>query len=102
MPEVLLLYFKGCPNVEVARENIKTALRRAGLTPVWKEIDLEDDATSQSLRGFPSPTVLVKGVCVKTGRSTPPGGAGSCSVDGAPEVEDILKGLERAITNERG
>ena len=96
MPEVLLLYFKGCPNVEKARENIRTALEMAGLPPVWREIDMEDEATPQSLRGFPSPTVLVDGVCVKTGRSTPPGGAGSCMVGGAPEVEDILKALERA------
>ena len=96
MPEVLLLYFKGCPNVEKARENIKTALERASLPLNWKEIDMEDEAAPQSLRGFPSPTVLVDGVCVRTGRSVPPAKAGSCSVDGAPEVEGILKGLERA------
>ena len=96
MPEVLLLYFKGCPNVEVARGNIKTALKRAGLPPRWREVDMEDKTAPKSLRGFPSPTVLVDGVCVKTGRSTPLGGAGSCMVGGAPEVEDILKALERA------
>ncbi len=96
MPEVLLLYFRGCPNVEEARGNIKTALKRAGLPRSWREIDMEDKAAPQSLRGFPSPTVLVDGVCVRTGRSMPPAKAGSCSVDGAPEVEEILKGLERA------
>jgi len=93
-PEVILLYFQGCPEIEKARENLREAFQRVGLPPSWKEIDMEDTSTPQPLQGFPSPTVLVNGFDVETGKRESPG-IMACRTRGAPSVECIIRGLTK-------
>ena len=59
---VALLNFKGCPNVDQARENLRAAFQRIGRPAEWEEVDLESSNCPESWRGFPSPTVLVEGL----------------------------------------
>ncbi len=103
---IYLLYFKGCPNSDKARENIESALGQAGLERTgWlehvslEEVDVSMASTPDEWKGFPSPTVLVNGVNIEDGRTRPPdtvgaGGTGSCRLGGAPAIETILKGLK--------
>lgn len=91
---VHLLYFEGCPNVVFARENVRRALSRAGLPPLWAEIDLRSEACPPRWRGFPSPTVLADGADV-VGGAVSCSGAGSCRFDGAPGAEKIVAALAR-------
>lgn len=95
---VQLLSFPGCPNAEVARRNLLEAFRRVGLRPAWEDVNLDDEATPASLRGYGSPAVLVKGKDV-SGKE--PDGAGiSCRLylgtSGAPSVEAIARSLRSA------
>ncbi len=94
-PKVHLLYFKGCPNVEKARENLGKALSRARL-PLneWEEVDIENPETFKGWKGFPSPTVLVNEVNIENGGKYAEG-TGSCRLGGAPPVETIFKGLKQ-------
>jgi len=90
---VELVYFEGCPNVERARSNLRTALVIAGQPPVWKEWEGGDPAAPPEVRHLPSPTVLVDGRDV-TGEDA--GGAGaSCRALGAPSVELIRAALSQ-------
>ncbi|HHL40873.1 MAG TPA: hypothetical protein ENJ37_10235 [Deltaproteobacteria bacterium] len=92
-PEVVLLYFEGCPNVKEARKNIEEALLTAGVAALWKEADLQSPATPEAWRGFPSPTVLVEGREVGTGRKECRG-TPSCRMAGAPSADKIVAALE--------
>ena len=93
--KVHLLYFKGCPNVEQGRENLRKAIAASEL-PLddWEEVDTENPETDKVWRRFPFPTVLINGVNIEDGESHREG-TGSCRMGGAPPVETILKGLER-------
>ena len=95
-PKIDLLYFKGCPNVEEARENITKALKSLSLPEEWNEIDVEDPKTNVNLKGFPSPTILISGVDVETGLSKTEG-TQSCQVTGAPSVQKIREKLLSAV-----
>lgn len=92
--QVHLLYFKGCPNVNQARENLKSAFAQADLNPGWDEVNLEDPGAPVIWRGFPSPTVLVDGRDIVTGAQSA-SGAGACRVGGAPDTGLILRNLPR-------
>lgn len=82
-----LVYFDGCPNVQQARENLRTALEAAGATPHWDEWDLMSEATPEGYRRHGSPTVLVDGRDV-TGDGTA-AGAMACRSEGAPSASAI-------------
>lgn len=78
MSEIKLLYFKGCPNVEKMRQN----LRRAGIS--FDEICHEDLSPNDPLRKYSSPALL-KGNQVIFGSLTEGGG---CSLE-IPSVEKL-------------
>ncbi|HKJ93361.1 MAG TPA: glutathione S-transferase N-terminal domain-containing protein [Longimicrobiales bacterium] len=86
-----LIYFEGCPNVERARANLRTALDAAGLDAPVEEWDRDAPEAPAYARGYPSPTVLVDGrdVSGDAGESD----SASCRVLGAPGVDDILAAL---------
>ena len=86
-----LVYFEGCPNVERARENMRAALREAGLQTDWAEWDLSSKATPERYRRHGSPTVLVDGEDVTGGAADAV--AMACRADGAPSVAAILDRL---------
>jgi hypothetical protein len=88
---VELVYFDGCPNVERARANLRSALEMAGQAPVWKEWEGGDPAAPPGVRHLPSPTVLVDGRDV-TGEEVAGTGA-SCRAAGAPSVAVIRAAL---------
>lgn len=91
---VQLLYFDGCPNVELARENVRKAFGLSRLEPEWREVDLRSPDCPASLRGFPSPSVLVDGREVGTGR-TEAGSPASCRLGGLPSADQIARALRR-------
>ncbi|MDE2312689.1 MAG: DUF2703 domain-containing protein [Elusimicrobia bacterium] len=100
--KIHLLYFKGCPNVEQARKNLRMALSHAGLAPTWKEIDVQSKKTPRAWRGFPSPTILINGREINTGAATVRG-ATACRFGGAPSIPQIMAVLRangRIIKND--
>lgn len=101
MKTVELVYFKGCPHVEDAREQLLRAIAEAGLDKKWTEWDRDDPSCPASLKGFGSPTILVDGKDV-TG-AAPTGDGASCRsyidehghVSGAPPLSSILAALKK-------
>ena len=61
MARVVLLYDLDCPNVPLARTNLRQALAQAGMPAEWSEVDRAAADTPAEWRGFGSPTVLVDG-----------------------------------------
>ncbi len=103
---VCLLAFQGCPNAAQARRVLKEAFHRIALEPLWDEVDLNSSECPAERRGFPSPTILVDGADVSSGRTTFPG-MPSCRVGEAPGVEAVVSKLQSAaspsrITRRRG
>lgn len=101
MKTVELVYFKGCPHVEEAREQLHRALSQAGIDKKWTEWDRDDPACPTRLKGYGSPTILVDGEDV-TGAA--PAGDGACCrsyideggrVAGAPPLGLILTALKK-------
>lgn len=88
---IALVYFEGCPNAELARENLRAALREAGRQSDWSEWDLSSEATPERYRRHGSPTVLVDGEDVTGGG--PDAVAMACRADGAPSAATILSRL---------
>ena len=72
MPKVELVYFDGCPNVEQARE----AIRTAGAS--FEEVKQNPLLGDNPYRGYSSPSVLVDGRLV----------AGSCNGAAACSITD--------------
>jgi hypothetical protein len=58
---VQLLSFDDCPNVVATRESLRAAMASAGIRATIEEIDLSSPKTSEQLRAWGSPTVLVNG-----------------------------------------
>ena len=95
---VELLYFKGCPNISMARKSLKEASTKADIPAQWDEIDLNEPNTPKELKGYGSPTILVDG---KDVTGTVPRGKPSCrtyytangGITGAPDVEIIVKAI---------
>ena len=56
-----LLFFDGCPNVSLARDNLRSAVQWEGKDTAWTEWDLFADSTPKHLRQYGSPTVLIGG-----------------------------------------
>ena len=90
LPVVELIYFKGCPNVESARANLRTALSEKGLTPEWREWDQTDDSAPARVKQYGSPTVLVDDEDVTGAESV---AAMACTASGAPSADQILRAL---------
>ena len=96
---VQFLAFSGCPLADPARENLKKALADCGMNN-FEEVDILDPASSEDLRGWGSPTILVNGMDV-TG--LPKGNSVSCRVypfqGGVPDVQSIVAWL-KAVTEQ--
>jgi len=90
---ITLIYFKGCPNVEEARKNVREFLGESSITDkTWDEVDTLDPLCPSKWRGFASPTVLINGYDVVSG-STTSDGSGACSLAGAPDVKTLREGF---------
>ena len=61
LPLVELVFFDGCPYVDVARVRIRSALDAISNIAVYREWSDDDPAAPGYVRGLPSPTVLVDG-----------------------------------------
>lgn len=96
-PTVELIYFDGCPHVELARANVQQALAAAGLPTRWAEWRQGDSRAPEYVARYGSPTVLVNGRDV-SGASAAAAGA-ACRADGAPSVEMIQQTLEGLRTS---
>jgi hypothetical protein len=60
-PEITLLYDKDCPNVDLARDNLRRAMDALSLPAEWQEVDIADIRTPRRLKVLGSPAVLVNG-----------------------------------------
>jgi mercuric ion transport protein len=95
-----LIYFEGCPNVDVARESLRKACSALGVKADWKEWDQNDDNIPDHAKDFGSPSILVDGKDIA-------GGPGDCCQqktcriykDGqnAPNVEIIKSALQQGL-----
>lgn len=93
-PQVQLIYFTGCPNVDAARAAVRAALDAAGVATHVEEVDVGRPDAPAWAQGWGSPTILVDGRDVTgAGRA----GAAACRLyrGGAPEVASIRRALER-------
>ncbi|MBI5875157.1 MAG: hypothetical protein HZB81_04825 [Deltaproteobacteria bacterium] len=101
--KVELLYFKGCPNISLARKNLNEAFGKIGIPAQWDEVDLNDPNTPKELKGYGSPTILVDGKDVTgivAGRKSI-----SCrtyynakgEISGAPDAEIIVKAILESV-----
>ena len=93
---VELIYFKGCPRVEEARQALRAALAAMGFTPEWDEWDQESPEAPARVQGYGSPTVLIGGQDVRRG-GTGVGGR-ACRADGPPSIEEIRRSLAEEMT----
>ncbi len=61
-PEIELVYFHGCAQVETARAALKRALEAAGLPTEWREWDQEAEHAPEWIQAYASPTLLIDGL----------------------------------------
>ena len=89
--KVQLIFFTGCPHVELARD----LLRRAGVP--FEDVDTSSPSSPADLRNWGSPTILVDGRDVAGGL---PGGGSACRIyeGGAaiPTETQLRRALSRA------
>ena len=85
-----LVFFEGCPHVDLAREALRTALDATGLAPRRVEWDQLNAATPDRLQLYGSPTTLIGGVDVTGAASTH---GRTCRADSIPTVDTIAKAL---------
>lgn len=91
-PDVELVYFVGCPNVDTARARLRSVLPGGE----WRERNLADAATPDRYRRFGSPTILVDGRDVARSvepTEGKPASALACKVGGAPTRAQIRAAL---------
>ncbi len=108
MPKVYLVYFKDCPNIELARRRLLLAFSQARVEATnWEEWDCDDPSAPDLVRGYGSPTILVDGKDVAG--ALPAEGRPCCRVyqdgnsefSGAPSVSQIVSALEDAVPTDR-
>lgn len=93
--KIEMIYFKGCPNVGKARENLKKALDDSGAPAEWAEWEQSDNNAPDYAQQYGSPTILVNGKDIM-------GGPGDCCAPdscriyegGAPSVEMIKSAIK--------
>lgn len=103
MTTVELIYFRDCPNVELARERLMRGFAKAGVIPKWREWERNEPASPDYARAYGSPTILVNGRDV-AGVEPTDDNAGACRVysrpdagfDGAPGIDAIAAALREA------
>lgn len=95
-----LIYDGDCPNVEAAREQLKSALTKAGFKTRWQEWVRSDAASPDYVKKYGSPTILIDG---KDVAGALPGDGKSCrvysdsngSLSGVPSPEAIASVLSK-------
>ncbi len=87
-----LVFFDGCPNVDLARDNLRSALQWEGNDTTWTEWDLFADSTPKHLRQHGSPTILIDGRDVTDNPAG--GGDTACRLDGVPSAALIMGKLK--------
>jgi hypothetical protein len=97
--DVLVQYFDGCPNWELARDRLGVALDKEKASIRFEKIDTFEKAEAASFRG--SPTILLDGVDPFANPDDPVGLA--CRVysteeghEGAPSVSQLQTALRSA------
>ena len=99
-PIVQFLSFPGCPLETKARAELEKALTECGLAQ-YEEIDVMAEETTEDMKRWGSPTILVDGLDV-TGHQG--GDEIGCRVyhgdKGVPDAESIADFLRRRIHNE--
>ena len=90
--DVVVQYFDGCPNWEVARDRINVVLGEEAASVRFEKVDTFEKAESVGFRG--SPTILIDGVDPFADSDAPIGLA--CRIyttelghDGAPSVTQL-------------
>lgn len=66
--KITFLYFDGCPNSEPTLENLKTALAELNLNAELFQIDVRDPQQAASIGFLGSPSILVDGRDLETGK----------------------------------
>ena len=94
-----LVFFAGCPHVELARAALREALVSRGLPPQWTEWDQHESGAPDRVRGYGSPTILVAGRDVTGARRAAEGSA--CRADGIPSPATIRTALAQDFSEER-
>lgn len=61
MPSIEFIYDLDCPNIDGARQALRSALHLSGLTEQWREWNRADSAAPDHVRQYGSPTILVNG-----------------------------------------
>lgn len=89
---VELVYFTGCPNVDDARSNLRSAFTQLGRVPEWREWNLDDTDTPDRVRGFASPAILIRGAHLFGDRPMDPE-ARACSALGPPPAGAIVEAI---------
>src|SRR5258708_39413641 len=65
--KVEVLYFKGCPNHELAVEQVRMALRSEGLPILVNEVEITDPPMAQRVGFLGSPSIRIDGIDVEPG-----------------------------------
>jgi mercuric ion transport protein len=82
MLRVDLIYAADCPNVALARGNLRLALKQLGLQLRWNEHVIGTATAPRHVRGYGSPTLLIDGQDVA---GLVPTGEASCRIYASPE-----------------
>lgn len=102
--KIELLYVEGCPNLDLARERLWSALQELGSKDAVTEILVIDSAAASRLRFLGSPSIRIDGMDVE---STSRGGRGfglACrryGEDGRTEGAPSQELIERALRGGR-
>lgn len=93
--KIQLVTFDGCPHADLARANLREALRFEKIDAAIEEIDIQKPEAIASLGAWGSPTILIDGADL-FGAQPRQGGVG-CRLyaDGAPSVDQIRARLRR-------
>lgn len=99
MPNIELIYDRGCPNTDQTRGQLIEALSHAGWLVHWQEWCRKDPETPEYVQQYGSPTILVNGQDIEPNDITPT----SCrlyiqsdgSLSGVPPVATIINALNQ-------
>lgn len=100
--KIELIYEKTCPNIQLAREQLATALKVLGFKSHWQEWEVTDPDCPTYAHGLGSPSILVNGNDV--GNISTTGHDFSCRVyvdetgktSGSPTVKTLIQAIARA------
>lgn len=96
--KVELVFERTCPNVDMAREQLRKAFATIQQAPHWQEWEVSDTSAPDYVQKYGSPTILVN-ECDVSGSN--PEGKDCCRIykgeDGhlnvVPNLEDIIRAL---------